>query len=221
VVEERTRIARELHDVVAHHVSAIVIRAQAAERLAPGRPEVAVDALGWIADAGKEALTGMRHAVHVLREADGHRAVELAPHGDRAVELAPQPTLADLRGIVERLAPVGLDVEIALPDPLPAVDPQVELAAVRIAQEGVTNTLRHAEARRAVVRVAEEAGHLVVAVDDDGRSGRVPALSASGHGLRGMAERAAACGGRLDIARSDLGGWSVRATLPYHQNGRT
>jgi signal transduction histidine kinase len=240
VVEERTRIARELHDVVAHHVSAIVIRAQAAERLVPGRPEVAVDALRWIEDAGKEALTGMRHAVQVLREADGERAVELAPHGDRVVELgphgdrvvelrphgdrvvelAPQPTLADLRTIVERLAPVGLDVEIALPDPLPAVDPQVELAVVRIAQEGVTNALRHAEARRAVVRVAEEVGHLVLAVDDDGRSGKAPALSASGHGLRGMAERAAACGGRLDIARSELGGWSVRATLPCHQNDR-
>ena len=219
VVEERTRIARELHDVVAHHVSAIVIRAQAAERLAPGRPEVAVEALRWIADAGKEALTGMRHAVQVLREADGDRSVALALHGDRGVELAPQPTLADLRGIVERLAPVGLDVEITLPDPLPAVDPQVELAAVRIAQEGVTNALRHAEARRAVVRVAEEAGQLVVVVDDDGRSGKAPAVSASGHGLRGMAERAAACGGRLDIARSDLGGWSVRATLPY-RNGR-
>ena len=68
--------------------------------------------------------------------------------------------------------------------------------------------------------VAEEAGRLVVAVDDDGRSGRVPAPSAAGHGLRGMAERAAACGGRLDIVRSDLGGWSVRATLPCHQNGR-
>ena len=215
VVEERTRIARELHDVVAHHVSAIVIRAQAAERLAPGRPEVAVEAVGWIADTGKEALTGMRHAVQVLREAGGDRAVELAPHGNRAAELAPQPTLADLRGIVERLAPVGLD---ALPDPLPGVDPQVDLAAVRIAQEGVTNALRHAEARRAVVRVAEEAGHLVVAVDDDGRSGKTPALSVSGHGLRGMAERAAACGGRLDIAYSDLGGWSVRATLPCHQN---
>jgi signal transduction histidine kinase len=72
-----------------------------------------------------------------------------------------------------------------------------------------------------VVRVAEEGGHLVVAVDDDGRSGTAPTLSASGHGLRGMAERAAACGGRLDIARSDLGGWSVRATLPYHRNGRS
>jgi signal transduction histidine kinase len=228
VAEERTRIARELHDVVAHHVSAIVIRAQAAERLAPGRPEVAVEALAWIADAGKEALTGMRHAVQVLRETDRdravapaphrHRAVAPAPHRHRTVELAPQPTLADLRSIVERLAPVGLDVEIVLPHPLPALDPQVELAAVRIAQEGVTNTLRHAEARRAVVRVAQEAGHLVVAVDDDGHSGNTPAISASGHGLRGMAERAAACGGRLDLAHSDLGGWSVRATLPRHQN---
>jgi signal transduction histidine kinase len=221
VVDERTRIARELHDVVAHHMSAIVIRAQAAERLASGRPEVAVEALGWIADAGKEALTGMRHAVQVLREADGERVVELALHGERTVELAPQPTLAGLRDTVERLAPVGLDVEIALPDPLPAVDPQVELAAVRIAQEGVTNALRHAEARRAVVRVAEEAGNLVIAIDDDGRSGKAPALSVSGHGLRGMAERVAACGGRLDIARSDLGGWSVQATLPCHEEGQT
>src|SRR5919106_1813931 len=134
VVEERTRIARELHDVVAHHVSAIVIRAQAAERLAPGRPEVAVEALRWIEDAGKEALTGMRHAVQVLREANGVAGVELAPRGAGGAELAPQPTLADLRGTVERLAPVGLHVEVALPDPLPAVDPQVELAAVRIAQ---------------------------------------------------------------------------------------
>jgi signal transduction histidine kinase len=215
VAEERTRIARELHDVVAHHVSAIVIRAQAAERLAPGRPEVAVEAVGWIAGAGKEALAGMRHAVQVLREADR----------DHAVELAPQPTLADLRGTVGRLAPIGLDVEVALPDPLPDVDPQVELAAVRIAQEGVTNALRHAEARRAVVLVAEEAGCLVVAVDDDGRSGRAPSPGAAGHGLRGMAERAEACGGRLDIVRSDLGGWSVRATLPRagtrHRSGST
>ena len=221
VVEERTRIARELHDVVAHHVSAIVIRAQAAERLAPGRPEVAAEALRWIEDAGKEALTGMRHAVQVLREADGDRAVALAPHDDPAVELAPQPTLADLRGIVERLGPVGLDVEISLPEPLPAVDPQVELAAVRIAQEGVTNALRHAEARRAVVRVAEEAGQLVVAIDDDGRGGNAPGFGPSGHGLRGMVERAAACGGRLDIVRSDLGGWSVRATLPCRRDGRS
>jgi signal transduction histidine kinase len=220
VAEERTRIARELHDVVAHHVSAIVIRAQAAERLAPGRPEVAVEALEWIETAGKEALTGMRHAVHVLRDADGNRTVGPALDGERAVELAPQPTLGDLHGIVERLAPVGLDIEIALPDPLPTLDPQVELAAVRIAQEAVTNTLRHAEAHRAIVQVADQAGCLVVAVDDDGRSANAPALNGSGHGLRGMAERAAACGGRLDIAPSHLGGWSVRATLPHHPNGR-
>lgn len=204
VVEERTRIARELHDVVAHHVSAIVIRAQAAERLAPTQPDVATEAVGWIADAGKEALQGMRHAVQVLRQADA----------DSSVELAPQPTLADLRSIVERLAPAGLDVVVELPDPLPVVDPQVELAAVRIAQEGVTNALRHAEAGRAVVSVTALQSHLVVAVDDDGRSGAVPTSRSPGHGLRGMAERAAACGGRLDIVQSDLGGWSVQARLP-------
>jgi signal transduction histidine kinase len=72
-----------------------------------------------------------------------------------------------------------------------------------------------------VVRVAEEAGNLVVTVDDDGHSGNAPTLSAPGHGLRGMADRAAACDGQLEITRSDLGGWSVRATLPCHQNGRS
>ena len=83
----------------------------------------------------------------------------------------------------------------------------------------MTNALRHAEARRAVVRVAQQADQLVVAIDDDGRSGRALVLSAAGHGLQKMAERAAACGGRLDIAGSDLGGWSVLATLPCRQNG--
>jgi len=208
VMEERTRIARELHDVVAHHVSAIVIRAQAAERLAPKQPEVASDAVSWIADAGKEALNGMRHAVHALRR----------PEADGEVELAPQPTLGDLRGIVERLAPAGLDVDVRLPETLPTLDPQVHLAAVRIAQEALTNALRHTQARRAVVDVWAERSELQVTVDDDGGDAYRPPprdlASVEGHGLRGMVERAAACGGSLAIGRSALGGWSVQARLP-------
>jgi signal transduction histidine kinase len=205
VVEERSRIARELHDVVAHHMSAIVIRAQAAERLGPKQPEVAVEASGWIAQAGQEALAAMRHTVQVLRTGDV----------DRQVELAPQPTLGDIRHIAERLAPTGLAIEVDLPRPLPVLDPQVDLAAVRIAQEALTNALRHAQAGRAVVSVSETGDGLLVVVDDDGRTGAAPPAHPQGHGLRGMAERAASCGGRLTIVPSPLGGWRVMAQLPH------
>jgi signal transduction histidine kinase len=205
VVEERSRIARELHDVVAHHMSAIVIRAQAAERLGPKQPEVATEAAGWIAQAGREALAAMRHTVQVLRTGDG----------DREIELAPQPTLGDIRAIAERLAPTGLVVDVRLPRPLPVVGPQVDLAAVRIAQEALTNALRHAEASRAVVTVRDESDGLLVVVDDDGRTGAAPPHDPTGHGLRGMAERAASCGGDLAIVPSPLGGWRVMAHLPH------
>jgi signal transduction histidine kinase len=207
VMQERSRIARELHDVVAHHMSAIVIRAQAAARLGDRQPEVATEAAGWIAQAGQEALAAMRHTVQVLRSAAG----------DRQVELAPQPTLDDIRTIAERLAPTGLAVEVRLPQPLPALDPPTDLAAVRIAQEALTNALRHAEASRAVITVRDEDGGLLVVVDDDGRTGAAPPAEPTGHGLRGMTERAASCGGDLAIVPSPLGGWRVMAHLPHRR----
>jgi signal transduction histidine kinase len=207
VIEERSRIARELHDVVAHHMSAIVIRAQAAARLGDRQPAVATEAAGWIAQAGKEALAAMRHTVQVLRTGDG----------DRQIELAPQPTLDDIRTIAERLAPTGLDVEVRLPQPLPALDPPIDLAAVRIAQEALTNALRHAEASRAVITVRDEDDGLLVVVDDDGRTGAAPPADPTGHGLRGMTERAASCGGDLAIVPSPLGGWRVMAHLPHRR----
>jgi signal transduction histidine kinase len=207
VMEERSRIARELHDVVAHHMSAIVIRAQAAARLGPRQPVVATEAAGWIAEAGKEALAAMRHTVQVLRTGDG----------DREVELAPQPTLDDIHTIAERLAPTGLAVEVRLPRPLPTLDPPVDLAAVRIAQEALTNALRHAEASRAVITVHDEDRGLLVVVDDDGRTGAAPPAEPTGHGLRGMTERAASCGGDLAIIPSPLGGWRVMAHLPHRR----
>jgi signal transduction histidine kinase len=204
VIEERSRIARELHDVVAHHMSAIVIRAQAAARLGERQPAVATESAGWIAEAGKEALAAMRHTVQVLRSGDT----------DREIELAPQPTLGDIRTIAERLAPTGLAVEVRLPEPLPALDPPTDLAAVRIAQEALTNALRHAEASRAVITVRDEDAGLLVVVDDDGRTGAAPPAEPTGHGLRGMTERAASCGGDLAIVPSPLGGWRVMAHLP-------
>jgi signal transduction histidine kinase len=202
VAEERTRIARELHDVVAHHLTAVIIRAQAADRVRATRPEVASESIGWIAETAKEALTAMRTTVRVLRT-----------DGDAAA-LAPEPTLGDLRSIAARVGEAGLDIELRLPEPLPHLEPQVELAAVRIAQEALTNAMRHAAARRAVVTLRCDADGVVVDVDDDGTSGSPSDRRRDGTGLVGMHERAAACGGRLSIGSSPLGGWRIRAWLP-------
>jgi signal transduction histidine kinase len=202
VAEERTRIARELHDVVAHHLTAVIIRAQAADRVRATRPEVASESIGWIAETAKEALTAMRSTVRVLRT-----------DGDSA-GLAPEPTLGDLRSIAARVGEAGLDIELRLPEPLPDLEPQVELAAVRIAQEALTNTMRHAAAHRAVVTLRCADDGVVVDIDDDGTTGAPSDRRRDGTGLVGMQERAAACGGRLSISTSPLGGWRIRAWLP-------
>lgn len=202
VAAERSRIARELHDVVAHHISAVVIRAQAADRVADTRPDEARAAVGWIAETGQEALAAMRHVVRVLRSSSAGQA-----------DLAPGPTLADLPEVADRLTAVGLPVELHLPDPLPALPAEVDLAAVRITQEALTNVLVHAGASRAVAQILVERGALVIDVQDDG-NGEPAGPGAGGHGLIGMRERAAVCGGQLVIGRSPLGGWEVTARLP-------
>jgi signal transduction histidine kinase len=202
VAQERTRVARELHDVVAHHLTAVIIRAQAADRVRETRPEVASESIGWIAETAKEALTAMRGTVRMLR-ADGD-----------AADLAPEPTLVDLRSIAARVGEAGLDIELRMPEPLPDLEPQVELAAVRIAQEALTNAMRHAGARRAVVTLSCDPDGVVVDVDDDGTSGPPSVRRRDGNGLVGMQERAAACGGRLRIGTSPLGGWRIHAWLP-------
>ncbi len=139
VLAERTRIARELHDVVAHHMSAIVVRAQAADRVAANRPEAPAEAVRWIADEGKQALTAMRSVVQVLRrgtEADGGTAaLAPTPDGDRAAD--------ELRAAARRLRDAGRAVDLTLPDPWPTTSAESGLAVVRIAQEALTNVLLH------------------------------------------------------------------------------
>jgi signal transduction histidine kinase len=202
VAQERTRIARELHDVVAHHLTAVIIRAQAADRVKDTRPDEASESVGWIASTAKEALTALRGTVGMLR-ADGETA-----------DLAPEPTLVDLRSIAARVGEAGLDIELRMPEELPDLEPQVELAAVRIAQEALTNAMRHAGAHRAVVTLRCDGDGVVVDVDDDGTSGPPSARPGDGNGLVGMQERAEACGGRLRLGTGPLGGWRVHAWLP-------
>ena len=203
VAAERTRIARELHDDVAHHLTALVVRAQAAERLAGSRPEVAVESVGWIAETARSALTSMRRTVELLRQGDGPAA------------LSPTPSLDDLAAIVARVEETGLDVRLDVDEALPPLEPQVQHAVVRVVQESLTNVLRHAGASAAVVSVGALEDGVTVTVEDDG-SGADPVhiRPGDGHGLLGMRERAASCGGRFGIDRSVLGGWRVQAWFP-------
>ncbi|HEX6569931.1 MAG TPA: sensor histidine kinase [Acidimicrobiales bacterium] len=213
--EERLRIARELHDVLAHNISLINVRAGVALHLLDERPDrVDADqvrpALAAIKDASKDALAELRSVLDVLRQGEG----EAAP-------LAPTAGLADLDGLAERARGTGLDVRVErsngsgsavsaaeLIDGLPA---GVDLAAFRIAQEALTNVVRHAEAARATVRVHRTDDELEVRVDDDGLGA---AHGATGRGIAGMRERASALGGTLEAGPRPGRGFRVRARFP-------
>jgi signal transduction histidine kinase len=219
VRSERTRIARELHDVVAHHVSAIVVRAQAADHVGDTDPEAYRDAVRWIAPAGREALDSMRSVVRVLRE-DDVGDDDVTPAGlvrvpsDRTTPMTPQPGLADLTAIVERVCGAGLDVSAELPEVMPDCSPAVGLAVVRVAQEALTNVLVHSVASGADLRLSVLPGGLVLQVRDPGPARQETADARQRHGLLHMHERATACGGTVTAGRSDNGEWVVTMTVP-------
>ncbi|MCD2462531.1 sensor histidine kinase [Streptomyces sp. MBT42] len=197
--EERVALARELHDMVAHHVSAIAVQAQAGRATAGQRPEAALEALAVIEGEASRTLAEMRAMVRVLR--DGAPA-----------EYAPQPGVADL-GSLARRAPVPV-VDVELPDDLAGLPPQVDAAVYRLAQEALTNALRHARnASRVEIQVVEGAGRLRLRVTDDGQID--PGRSVNhGFGLVGMTERVQLLGGTLRAGPATEGGWTVDAELP-------
>ncbi|MFB6525153.1 MULTISPECIES: sensor histidine kinase [unclassified Streptomyces] len=197
--EERVALARELHDMVAHHVSAIAVQAQAGRATAGQRPEAALEALAVIEGEASRTLAEMRAMVRVLR--DGAPA-----------EYAPQPGVADL-GSLARRAPVPV-VDVEVPDDLAGLPPQVDAAVYRLAQEALTNALRHARnASRVEIQVVEGAGRLRLRVTDDGQID--PGRSVNhGFGLVGMTERVQLLGGTLRAGPAPEGGWTVDAELP-------
>lgn len=199
VQSERVRIARDLHDVVAHHVSAIVVRAQAVERVGGDDVEVYRDAVRWIGPAGREALDAMRSVVRVLRD-------------DRA-PMAPTSTLADLAAVVARMREAGLAVDADLPPALPPCAPAVGLAVVRVAQEALTNVASHSGAQRATVALAQVGPRLVLEVTDPGPRRPPEDTRGAGNGLVHMHERAAACGGTVLVGPAG-DGWRVRLEVP-------
>jgi signal transduction histidine kinase len=199
--EERLRIARELHDVVAHNISLINVQAGVALHLMDDQPEQARSALAAIRQASKDALGELRSVLEVLR-----RSGEEQPR-------APQPGLDELDDLVSRAGAAGLEVNLEVhgrPRPLPA---DVDLAAFRIVQEAVTNVVRHAGKATATVRVAYSDHDVTLQIDDTGRGGS-PGPYPSGSGITGMRERTAALGGRLEAGPRPGGGFRVRAQLP-------
>ncbi|MBB3042548.1 DUF7134 domain-containing protein [Nocardioides soli] len=193
--DERARIAREMHDVVAHGLSTIVVQADGARYAARRDPAVAADTLATISATGREALQEMRRMLGLLRTGD-------------SADLLPQPGLADLAGLV-----VGTSVDATLPDPATSVPDGIGLTAYRIVQEALTNVRKHAgpDVRvRVDVTVDDE---VTVLVEDDGRGAAAPD-DGHGLGLLGMRERVTAHGGDLEAGPRPGGGFRVRARLP-------
>ncbi|MDX6580784.1 MAG: hypothetical protein QOJ47_2333 [Gaiellales bacterium] len=202
VALERARIARELHDILAHNVSVMVVQAEAAdEMLDRNLPDRARTPVWKIQETGRAALTDMRRMLGILREADSQPA------------FAPQPGIANLQMLLAKVRESGLPVDLEVtgePEPLP---PGVDLAAYRIVQEALTNALKYAGPARARVVVRFEPGSLELEVDDDG-VGASGDENGGGHGLVGMRERVAMFGGYVEAGPKPEGGYRVRARLP-------
>jgi signal transduction histidine kinase len=197
VAVERGRIARELHDVIAHNVSMMVVQAAAAARvLREDEPDVRA-ALTAIETTGRETVDEMRRMLGVVR----------AP-----ASLAPQPTLRDVEKLVENVRDAGLPVELRVEGEPFVLAPGLDLSAYRIVQEALTNALKHAGDARATVTVRYRGDGVEVEVIDDGDGGGEG--GGSGNGLIGMRERVALWGGELEARRRAEGGFLVRATLP-------
>ena len=201
--EERTRIARELHDVVAHDVSVIAIQAGAARAVQATKPEAAAQALGLIETTARETLIELNRLLGVLRGNIG-----------AAPDRRPQPGIGQLAGLVEELRAAGLEVDARVDGEARPLPPAVDLSAYRIVQEATTNVLKHAHARRVDIRVHYTESMLAVDVRDDGAGNGADAAASSGHGLIGMRERVALFGGELRAGRNPAGGFSVHARLP-------
>ena len=207
---ERARIARELHDIVSHNVSVMVVQAGAARRVLATEAEDATDALLAVESAGRDTMTELRHMLGLL-----------APSADGEDLLAPQPGLSRLGSLVDRMCFAGLPVEVRIsgePRPLPS---GVDLTAYRIVQEALTNALKHGNGGKADVTVRYADHYLRVEVLNSGPSvltGAPPLESTKdGRGLIGLRERVAVLGGDLDARRRLGGGFRVRARIPLER----
>ena len=201
VVAERERVARELHDVIAHDVSLMVIQAGAAQRVMSDRPAEASEALSLIQDSGRRAVDELYLLLGMLRE-DGQ-------------DLAPQRGLSAVEDLVGEVRRSGVPVELQITGERRDLGGAMEVSAYRLVQEALTNVMKHAWGSHTVVELAYGSEQLTVRIADDG-SGRAvsPAAGSGGHGLLGMRERVRMFGGSFDAGRRPGGGWLITAVLP-------
>jgi signal transduction histidine kinase len=225
---ERARIARELHDVVAHHVSLIAVQSEAAASLLPDRPAEASKSVEVIGRTAREALTELRRLLGVLRgpaDVDGRATT------------SPSPSISELDDVLGQVRQAGITVNLRVQGSPSKLAPGVDLAAYRIVQEALTNTVKHSGAGEAAVTVSYEPGYVTVSVTDTGNgavavsvgpsAGRARtgstgspnggggrSVASGGFGLAGIAERVASCGGSLSVGPGDAGGFAVTARLP-------
>ncbi len=186
-----------MHDVVAHNLSVIIVQATAADEVFASDPDDAHRAVRTIGRTARQALDELRHVLGSMGETG----------------LAPQPTLGGLDGLLEQVRAAGLAVELEITGKQPELPPALELSAYRIVKEALTNTLRHAGAERAVVKLSFDPDAMIVEVSDDGSA--PPARNGgNGRGLIGMRERVATFGGSLDAGPDSVGGFRVTARLP-------
>jgi signal transduction histidine kinase len=205
VVEERTRIARELHDVVAHGMSLIQVQASTARYRVPELPAEAVREFDEIAQTARTGLAEMRRLLGVLRTED------------HAADLAPQQGMRDIAGLVDSVRRAGAVVEARLPASLPPVPGAVDITAFRVVQEALSNAVRHAPGAPIALTVEADAVAVRVIVRNGPSAApetAAPASGTRGHGLVGMRERAALVGGSVDAAEDPDGGWTVAVVLP-------
>jgi signal transduction histidine kinase len=207
VAHERARIARELHDVVAHNVSVMVVQAAAARRMIDHDTSKAKDALGSVEQTGRAALKEMRRMVGMLGQAE------------EGLALAPQPSIEELDWLIERAREAGLDVDLTIEGEKKRLESGVDLSAFRIVQEALRNTLKHAGPAQAHVTLRYREHDVEVEVSDNGRGVRVPTENGAvtGHGLLGMRERVAMLGGEIEAGYRKDGGFGVHARLPLER----
>lgn len=204
VSAERTRIARELHDIVAHQVSLMTVQAGAAKTIVDTDPAAASRAMNSVEVAGRQALDELRHLLGVLRP-------DSEDNG-----LGPQPGRADLPRLINEIKRAGVAVSLTLDDDRERLPARIELAIYRIVQEALTNVLKHAGPdARAEVRIRTDEHAVIVEIEDNGVG--VTRLPGSGHGIAGMRERAQSLGGTLDAGPRERGGFLVAARLPVSE----
>jgi signal transduction histidine kinase len=209
VVEERLRIARELHDVVAHSMSIIAVQSGVGAHVLDSQPEEARKALAAVEATSRQALTEMRRLLGVLRQ-------EAEPSGS----LAPSPGLAEVDALAAEVARAGPRVEVRIEGTRPELPLGLDLSAYRIVQEALTNVVRYTGPATARVRIRYGADDVEIEVVDDGRGGRTPEPG-DGHGIAGMRERAALYGGSLEAGPLPGGGFRVAAHLPVDERATT